>query len=176
MGQRDREIDRLRHALEGGRPLGVLARDCCPQCNQKECRIKSLENQLAESVEKQHEAMTRAVQLAERNQHLERELKDIDNMAMAVEEECQSKVKQNFKNMDMLQEKLRQKVDEIKCLERKVSDMKMRIEQETQKVEFLTRENKNLEKNLEISNSERKTLNDRINHHVIVGKDIFCER
>lgn len=77
MGQRDREIDRLRHALEGGRPLTALSRDSCSQCHQKECKIKSLETQLEESVEKQHEAMTRAVQLAERNQHLESKDKNI---------------------------------------------------------------------------------------------------
>ena len=72
INQKDREISRLKHALEGGRPLSAINKEsCCCQCKQKDCRIKSLEEQLEEAVEKQHEAMNRALNLAERNQHLE---------------------------------------------------------------------------------------------------------
>lgn len=44
---------------------------------------------------KQHEAMKRALHLAERNKQLEKELKDIDQMALAVEKEANSIVSEN---------------------------------------------------------------------------------
>lgn len=39
--------------------------------------------------------MKRALHLAERNKHLEREMTDIDQMALAVEAECNNTVKTN---------------------------------------------------------------------------------
>lgn len=44
---------------------------------------------------KQHEAMRRALNLADRNKKLEKELRDIDQMALAVEADCNSTVKAN---------------------------------------------------------------------------------
>lgn len=61
----------MRHALEGGRPLSAVARDCCRVCKLKDSKINSLEEKLEEAVEKQHEAMSRALHLAEKNEHLE---------------------------------------------------------------------------------------------------------
>lgn len=48
-----------------------------------------------ESLAKQHEAMRRALHLAERNKQLEKELRDIDQIALAVEADCNSAVRDN---------------------------------------------------------------------------------
>lgn len=49
----------------------------------------------SEAVAKQHEAMKRALHLANRNRELEKELKDIDQMALAVEADANSSAKMN---------------------------------------------------------------------------------
>lgn len=48
-----------------------------------------------EAVAKQHEAMKRALHLADRNKQLEKELRDIDQMALAVEADCNTTAKVN---------------------------------------------------------------------------------
>lgn len=53
----------------------------------------------AEALAKQHEAMKRALHLAERNKQLEKELKDIDQMALAVEAEANCTVQTNASKM-----------------------------------------------------------------------------
>lgn len=50
---------------------------------------------ITDALGKQHEAMKRALHLADRNKQLEQELKDIDEMTLAVEAECNSTVKNN---------------------------------------------------------------------------------
>lgn len=47
--------------------------------------------------------MTRAVRLADRNKQLEHELHDIDRIAVAVEAECNSTVKENSKRVLRIQ-------------------------------------------------------------------------
>lgn len=58
---------------------------------------------VSESVASQHEAMSRAVMLADRNKQLEKELHDIDQMALAVEAECNSTVKENSMRVSKIQ-------------------------------------------------------------------------
>lgn len=50
-------------------------------------------NLISETIAKQHEAMRRALHLAERNKVLEKEMKEIDQIALEVEADCNSKVK-----------------------------------------------------------------------------------
>lgn len=47
--------------------------------------------------------MTQAVKLADRNEELEKELRDIDHIALAVEADCNSAVKENNKRVSKLQ-------------------------------------------------------------------------
>lgn len=58
---------------------------------------------ILESVANQHEAMSRAVMLADRNKQLQKELHDIDQMALAVEAECNSTVKENSVRVSKIQ-------------------------------------------------------------------------
>lgn len=50
---------------------------------------------LLETMGKQHEAMRRALHLAERNKELEKDMREIDQIALEVESECNSKVRHN---------------------------------------------------------------------------------
>ncbi|PSN39078.1 hypothetical protein C0J52_07358 [Blattella germanica] len=120
LNNRDREIHRLTSMLEGGRPITAIRKDCCCSCKDTISQIDSLtsevkrlkirkeelEQEVKDSVANQHEAMTRAVMLAERNKKLEQELRDIDQMALAVEAECNSTVKENSIRVSKIQEKL----------------------------------------------------------------------
>lgn len=57
----------------------------------------------AEALNKQHDAMSQAMKLATRNEELEKELKDIDHVALAVEADCNSAVKENNRRVCRLQ-------------------------------------------------------------------------
>lgn len=57
----------------------------------------------AESLNKQHDAMSQAMKLAARNEELEKELRDIDHVALAVEADCNSTVKENNRRVCRLQ-------------------------------------------------------------------------
>jgi centrosomal protein CEP135 len=50
---------------------------------------------ISDSVASQQKAKERAAELAKRNKQLEKELHDVDQMALVVEAECSSSVKQN---------------------------------------------------------------------------------
>ena len=57
----------------------------------------------SDAVNKQHDAMAQAVKLAERNEILEKELKDLDHIALKVEADCNSAVKEKDKKVLKLQ-------------------------------------------------------------------------
>jgi len=57
----------------------------------------------AEALNKQHDAMSQAMKLATRNEELEKELRDIDHVALAVEADCNSTVKENNRRVCKLQ-------------------------------------------------------------------------
>lgn len=50
---------------------------------------------IPETIAKQHEAMRRALHLAERNKELEKEMCDLDRIALEVEADCNTKVRHN---------------------------------------------------------------------------------
>lgn len=90
-------------------------------------------------------------------------------MALAVEEECQNKIKNNLKNIEFLQEKLKLKNEEFKKLECENFSMKKKIECYELELENLRKERELLEKNLRSSTSEKKSLNDKINNFLLIG-------
>jgi centrosomal protein CEP135 len=122
LNTKDKEISRLRQMLEGGRPCVTINKDhCClrPELLGEEKRNSNyddilnlqqsklhLEQQLKEALNKQHDAMSQAMKLAERNEELENELKSIDRIALAVEADCNSTVKENNKRVSRLQVQL----------------------------------------------------------------------
>lgn len=97
---REREIARLNQLLIGGRPVSALGRDCCyrgvGQLSDDVDALQrdkiALQQQLKDTVVQQHEAMQRALKLAERNQQLETDLREMDRVALQVESEANRKI------------------------------------------------------------------------------------
>ncbi|XP_041987297.1 centrosomal protein of 135 kDa-like [Aricia agestis] len=128
---RDSEIVRLKMLLEGGRAVKVLNKECMennPQTKNysliKEIKELELANdnlrkEFEKSLEKQHEAMLRALDLADKNKQLQEEMQKVDKLALKVEAECNKK--------------LQTMTNEVMSLQSKISDLSMRnskLEQE----------------------------------------------
>lgn len=90
-------------------------------------------------------------------------------MALAVEEECHNKVKNNLRSMDAMEEKLRQKNAQIRKLEESILNMKNKIEHKDSELDSLRKDKEQLEKNLLAITGEKKQLNDKINYFLIIG-------
>ncbi|XP_017768019.1 PREDICTED: centrosomal protein of 135 kDa-like isoform X2 [Nicrophorus vespilloides] len=184
---REKEIGRLGNLLQGGRPQEVLNGDCCYQdinvkLLNKQDEINSLykekmelEIKLKDSRCKQHDAMKHALHLAERNSVLEKELKDIDQMALAVEEECNTTVKNNSKKVSRLQEKMHNTMIELQRVEKLVMDLKHEKESLIADVEAVKIEKRHLQSVLTTALDDKKRLTDKINKFSIIEKDLNLE-
>ncbi|KAK9873082.1 hypothetical protein WA026_020813 [Henosepilachna vigintioctopunctata] len=132
-----------------------------------------LDKSYKEALAKQHEAMRRAIHLAERNRELERELKDIDQMAIAVEEECNDAVNDRTKKLTQLESALRDALVEVQRLEKTISSMK--------KEKWESEVNKDVddsEKNqvsCTCKENESANLNDQLNNMKIIEQDLNLE-
>ncbi|XP_060532572.1 centrosomal protein of 135 kDa isoform X2 [Cylas formicarius] len=133
---REDEIARLKSLLEGGRPYKSVSDECCfknvdTKISVLQDEIRSLEKdkkelhiQLKEALSKQHEAMRRAIHLAERNKQLEKEMKDIDAIALDVEANCNSTVQDNAKKVTRLQDRINESLVSIQNLQRENAKLK----------------------------------------------------
>ncbi|XP_015111623.1 centrosomal protein of 135 kDa isoform X3 [Diachasma alloeum] len=192
-----KEINRLRKMLEGGRPYLAVSKDCscrqteasCVQCNssRKAARggegcwnevkvlqqVKSnLEEQLKEALEKQHDAMSQAMKLAERNEELEKELRDIDHIALAVEADCNSTVKENNRRVSQLQERLETALTKVRNLENELLVEKRASQELRADLEACRLEKRNLQRVVDSSTEEKKKLTDRINELTLIGSKV----
>lgn len=119
LDHRDKEIKRLNSLLEGGRPLSALKKDCCCLGNDEklvemaeyiqniEDANENLNAQLKESLSKQHEAMSRAVQLAEECEFLQEKKAKAENLALKLETGCNKELKEKCDMINELQSQLR---------------------------------------------------------------------
>lgn len=130
---------------------------------------KDLENRLKEAVIKQHEAMKRALTLAERNKVLEKEMRDIDQIALAVEADCNSTVKCNANKLYRLQERCHESVLQIQQLEKEVANLKRDKQELVSDYDVVKTEKRHLQSVLETALDEKKRLNDRLNQYSIIG-------
>ncbi|XP_013172556.1 PREDICTED: centrosomal protein of 135 kDa [Papilio xuthus] len=115
---RDDEILRLNMMLEGGRPVTALNQDFYgnnPDHTEqaivqhlKKIQIENdaLKKEIHNGLSKQHEAMLRALSLAEKNRSLEEELQKVDRLALQVEEECNKKLSSLTNEVNYLQTRL----------------------------------------------------------------------
>ncbi|KPI97294.1 Centrosomal protein of 135 kDa [Papilio xuthus] len=115
---RDDEILRLNMLLEGGRPLTAINQDFYgnnPDNTEqaivqhlKKIQIENdaLKKEIHNGLSKQHEAMLRALSLAEKNRSLEEELQKVDRLALQVEEECNKKLSSLTNEVNYLQTRL----------------------------------------------------------------------
>ncbi|KAJ8713568.1 hypothetical protein PYW07_013938 [Mythimna separata] len=172
---RDNEIIRLNMLLEGGRPLTAISRDCC-NINSNE-RVQKLMKELRElesaneilrkefdnSLEKQHEAMLRALSLADKNKSLQEEIQKVDTLALKVEEDCNKR--------------LSTMMNEIKSLQKTIEGLEWRnSELEKLNSEQSTKENTpkqiRLQEELRIALKENETLRNEIKHLVDINKSL----
>ncbi|CAG9823230.1 unnamed protein product [Phaedon cochleariae] len=184
---RDEEIDRLNKLLEGGRTTKVLSKDCCyknidnkigslqDEINSLKRQKNLLQNQLKEATAKQHEAMRRAIHLAERNKQLENEMKDIDQIALAVEAECNDTVKDNAEKVTRLQDKLNESVIKMQNLERENVKLTLDKKELSAELDAVRLEKKKLQTLIESEADEKKRLTDRFNNFTIIEHDLNME-
>lgn len=157
---RDNEIIRLNILLEGGRPLAAISKDCCKpstdsqiqslikELREIETENETLKKDVQTGLEKQHEAMLRALTLAEKYKVLQEELKKVDLLALKVEEDANKKISILTNENNILQTK----VDSLHVrnleLEKQISSYQIRENSATaRKLEdFLESNNKENEK------------------------------
>ncbi|XP_063979258.1 centrosomal protein of 135 kDa isoform X2 [Diachasmimorpha longicaudata] len=194
------EINRLRKLLEGGRPYLAVSKDCscrqteasCIQCNSNRKTARggegswnevkvlqqvklNLEEQLKEALEKQHDAMSQAMKLAERNEELEKELRDIDHIALAVEADCNSTVKENNRRVSQLQERYETAMTKINHLENELLVEKRASQELRADLEACRLEKRNLQRIVDSSTEEKKKLTDRINELTLIEESLNAE-
>lgn len=186
---REKEIARLTAFLEGGRPLPALSKDCCykdmtsklselaEQLETLQSKNLELDIQLADSIARQHEAMKRALQLADKNKMLEKELNDVDKMALVVEQDCDSKVRTKSEQLDTLRrkvEEMRKLVDDgeqrIDGLERELTETRRRTKVQDADLQMVMTEKEKLRVIVEDALHDKKKLTDKINQLNCIGK------
>ncbi|XP_075979163.1 centrosomal protein 135kDa [Anticarsia gemmatalis] len=131
---RDNEIIRLNMLLEGGRPLTAIAKDCCnittsdrvqklmKEIHELETANDVLKKELEKGLEKQHEAMLRALNLADKNKNLQNELQKVDTLALKVEEDCNKRLAGMTNEVNFLQTRIEGLIMKNSELERQLSN------------------------------------------------------
>ncbi|XP_018314210.1 centrosomal protein of 135 kDa isoform X3 [Mycetomoellerius zeteki] len=190
LATKEKEIMRLRKMLEGGRSYAAISKDCT--CKKKsgathdateinEMKVfqqvkLELEQQLKESLNKQHDAMSQAMKLAARNEELEKELRDIDHIALAVEADCNSAVKENNRRVCRLQEKLEDVMTQMHVLERELTVERREVQELRADLEACRLEKRNIQRTLESTLDEKKQMSDKINQLTVIEKSVNMER
>lgn len=115
---RDKEIVRLNMTLEGGRPITSFNTDCYNRTTESklqevtkqlldlEISNDQLKKEIDNRLEKQHEAMLRALHLAEENKKIQEELHKVDALALKVEEDCNIQLGTLMNELNQLQTKM----------------------------------------------------------------------
>ncbi|KAK9309932.1 hypothetical protein QLX08_000568 [Tetragonisca angustula] len=189
---KEKEILRLKKMLEGGRPYLAVSKDCA--CKKADCSFVTsnfnidsnelkvlqqekleLEQQLKEALNKQHDAMSQALKLADRNEELENELRDIDHIALAVEADCNSAVKENNRRVSKLQEKLENVMTRVHVLEGELTIERREVQELRADLETCKLEKRNIERTLESTLDEKKQMTDRINELTVIEKNLNDE-
>ncbi|XP_072382397.1 uncharacterized protein Cep135 isoform X1 [Diabrotica undecimpunctata] len=184
---RNQEIKRLNTLMEGGRPTKAISRDCCyknidnkigslqDEINTLKRERNTLQNQLTEALARQHEAMRRALTLAERNKLLEDEMKNIDQIALTVEAQCNDTVKTNIEKVSRLQDRMNESVVTVQTLEREVTKLKVEKAELISELEAVKFEKKNLQMLLETETDDKKRLMDRLNNFTVIEQSLNME-
>nr|CAD7203890.1 unnamed protein product [Timema douglasi] len=164
---RDCEIARLSSLLEGGRPHKAVCKDyfkCnnkCDELREELIRLgetnKQLEDHLADAVMKQHEAMTRAIQLADQLKMVTRDTRCSERDGG--EEHCK-----DSSNLTRLQERLDQ-------VERELQHNKALHS----RLETAQHDKNRLEEAQGSSAEERRKMTDRINQFTLIEQDLMEE-
>lgn len=134
--------------------------------------------------------MKRALHLANRNRELEKELKDIDQMALAVEADANSSAKINAEKVSKyvgiiktqiicilkylrLQDKIQDALMQIQSLETEINQLRREKHEILSDWENTKVEKKHLQALLETALEEKRLMTDRLNQFTIIGKSIL---
>ncbi|CAH0694060.1 unnamed protein product [Spodoptera exigua] len=143
---RDEEIIRLNMLLEGGRPLTAISKDCCnlssservqnllKDLRELESANELLKKEVDSGLEKQHEAMLRALSLADKNKSLQEELHKVDTLALKVEEDCNKRLASMTKEVDFLQKRVEGLELKNSGLERKLQEQQLSAKDNTPRI------------------------------------------
>ncbi|KMQ96415.1 centrosomal protein [Lasius niger] len=164
LATKEKEIIRLRKMLEGGRSYAAVSKDC--NCKKMEKKIGAAHD-VAE--------ISEAMKLAKRNEELEKELRDIDHVALAVEADCNSAVKENNRRVCRLQEKLEDVMTQVHVLERELIVERREVQELRADLESCKLEKRNVQRTLESTLDEKKQMSDRINQLAIIEKSLNDE-
>ncbi|CAH0398815.1 unnamed protein product [Chilo suppressalis] len=175
---RDNEIIRLNISLEGGRPLNALNKDCCKtnssitvqdllkKLHEMETAYDLLKKEHENSLDKQHEAMLRALNLADKNKALHDELQKVDTLALRVEEDCNKRLATTMNEINFLQTRIEGLCMKNTELEKEVSQRHLReYSPSTHKVQSLNmvlKEKEVLHKEITDLVDLNKTLQEKI--------------
>lgn len=195
---KEKEVSRLRKMLEGDRQYASLSKECsCRKTEPSQSTYRktagsfvpssclkasdfnevkilqqakiNLEQQLREALDKQHDAMSKAMKLADRNEELEKELRDIDHIALAVEADCNSTVKENNRRVSNLQEKSEKMSTQVRELEANLMEEKRSSQELRAEFEACKIEKRNIQRTLDSTVEDKKKLTDRINQLTLIG-------
>lgn len=135
---RDNEIIRLNILLEGGRPLAAVNKDfythkpdskiekLMKQINDLQNANDDMKKELEKSLEKQHEAMLRALSLADKNKALQEELQKVDKLALKVEDDCNKQLASMMNELNFMQTRIEGLTLKNSELERELSQRYLR--------------------------------------------------
>lgn len=119
--------------------------------------------------------MKRALELAERNKILENELRDIDQMALAVEAECNDNVKANADKLEKLKSTLQETFLQLQTAERQVEQLKREKTEISSDLDVAKQEKKCLQRVLETALEEKKRLTEKLNKMCVIERDLNSE-
>ncbi|CAH0584379.1 unnamed protein product [Chrysodeixis includens] len=175
---RDNEMIRLNMLLEGGRPLSAISKDCCrktssdtvhkmmKEIRELESSNEALKKEIENGLEKQHEAMLRALSLADKNKSLQEELQKVDTLALKVEEDCNKRLSALMNEVNFLQtriEGLTMKNSELeKQLAQHSKDVSPKSSQVQESLNTALTENEALHKEIKDLVDLNKNLQDKI--------------
>ncbi|XP_068618746.1 centrosomal protein of 135 kDa-like [Battus philenor] len=172
---RDREIVRLSMLLEEGRPIATVSKSfnmnkpeitdqtLIQQLNEMKKENVALKKEIDCGLEKQHEAMSRALKLADKNKCLEEELQKVDKLALQVEEDCNRRLASYKNEINYLQTRL-------ETLSIRNSELRKELskchEKEKSPHSYSTQES------LHLALKEKEILQKEINDLININKDL----
>ncbi|GBP19002.1 Centrosomal protein of 135 kDa [Eumeta japonica] len=127
---RDSEISRLYMKLESEFPVRIVGRnenqipkiqELLDQLHETEANNELLKKEINTCTKKQHEAMLRALKLADENRNLHEELKKVDSLALEVEEDCNKRLAAMMNEVNLLHSKLEDMITKSSHLEKRLS-------------------------------------------------------
>lgn len=137
---REREIERLSHALDGGRSPDVLSLETRNKTNEKliaqlniqvdflQQANKELEKHIQELMETKETVTTEVVNLSSRNEKLCQELTEIDQLAQQLERHKEEVLETADKELGEAKKEIQRNLCEMRNLEEKMSKLQLELD------------------------------------------------